>query len=167
MTTTLPVVTFLLQPDERVAHIARPHLFNGVVWLLATVASAAMAATLWPILWPLSVVLLAVYILPFTRTEIAITTHRLLVRQGRFKLTTEEIMPHYLEDWHLDQNVLTTLLHCGSVILTIRKGKEVRQLRIPHVAHPIRFLRALENLRKAHGLLHPAGANPLSVQLPQ
>lgn len=162
MTPPLPVVTFLLQPDERITHSAKPHLFNGWRWLAGALAAAVIAFYI-PYVWPLAVVLLAVYALPFARTEIAVTTHRLLVRQGRFHLETEEIMPHYLEDWHLDQNILTTQVHCGTVRLTIRKGKEVRYLQIPNIAHPIRFLRALEDLRKAHGLLHPAGAKPLSA----
>lgn len=159
---TLPVVTFLLQPDERITHIAKPHLLSGFRWFAAA-AITATAALYVPYLWPLTVILLAFYALPFMRTEIAVTTHRLLVRQGRFHLETEEIMPHYLEDWHLDQTVFTTLMHCGTVRLTIRKGKEVRYLHIPAIAHPIKFLRALEDLRKTHGLLHPAGAKPLSA----
>lgn len=162
MTTPLPVVNFLLQPDERITHTARPHFFSGFGWLAGAGAVAAIALYI-PYIWPAAVLLLAVYALPFARTEIAVTTHRLLVRQGRFHLETEEIMPHYLEDWHLDQNILTTQVHCGTVTLTIRKGKEVRHLRIASLAHPIRFLRALEDLRKAHGLLHPAGAKPLSA----
>ncbi|MCP5405578.1 MAG: hypothetical protein H6922_05110 [Pseudomonadaceae bacterium] len=144
-----PNISRLLGPGETVVYTAKLHPLHGWPWLLAALAVVALAYATNAYLALLALPLLTVYLLPFRIWEAAVTTHRLLLRHGRFRIALDAIDPDHLDHYQLHQNPFTSLLHCGDVILALRLHRTVTYLPLPSIWHPMSFLEALTTLNPA------------------
>lgn len=144
----VPVISRLLAPDEQIIYTARFHPFLGWYWLCLGVGCAVLGAVygLWP-LWGVSAICCWLWGIPFFVNEMAVTNLRLLLRVGKFKLRMEAISATQLETWRVRQTLLTNLLHCGTVVLVVREGRDMRHIVLPWVWHPVTFIEALETLQ--------------------
>lgn len=143
-----PNLSRLFGPGEVVVYTAKLHPLHGWPYGLAALIAGWAAWMLW---WPLALpalLLAIVYFLPFIHWECAVTTNRLLVRHGRFKIALDAIDPDKLDHCQLHQNTFTSLLHCGTVILNLNAGREhvLHKLALPFLWHPMSFLEALTTL---------------------
>ena len=146
-----PTLTRLLGPGEVIVYTAKLHPLHGWPWLLGAIlcALAAWYITVWLALPAL--ILLLVYWLPFYTWEAAVTTHRLLLRHGRFKLALDTIDPPHLNHYQLHQNPILHTLHCGHIILNLEAGREhvLHKIHLPYIWHPMSLLEALTTLNPA------------------
>lgn len=141
-----PNLDRLLVPGEEVIYTARLHPLYGFPWLLGGLALFA-AGWLWSWFWLLAIIPLVIYYLPFYHFELAVTTQRLLLRQGRFGVMTEGTLAEKLEDWHVNQHLFQALLHAGTMTLRIEENRSLRLLTIPWLRNPMSFIEALETLQ--------------------
>lgn len=144
----IPNLRRLLAPDETVIYTAKLHPLHGWPWLLAGLGLIVLSLW-WQVLLGVGLLVLLVYAMPFKTNEIAVTTHRLLVRVGVFKLRMEGITGVQLEEWALEQNLLQTLLHTGKVVVKVKEGRDLRDIVLKKIWHPMTFVEALETLQPA------------------
>jgi uncharacterized membrane protein YdbT with pleckstrin-like domain len=163
-----PHLSRLLGPNEAIIYTGKLHPFHGLSWLLAGVGLAGLAWGCWA-LWPHGLVgfvlsglsllaalaCLGAYLLPFRNTEIAVTTHRLLLRHGRFHIHTDEIDATHIDHYQLHQTPFSALFHYGTFILNLQAGKFIYVLTLREIWHPMTLLEALTTL------------NPLFHQAPK
>ncbi len=142
----VPHLRRLLWPGEEVIYTAKLHWLNGWYWLvgLGMVMGLAVLVNAWFGL--LVAVFGGLYGVVFVTNEIAVTSQRLLLRIGTFRLMVMTVEPTELAEWKLVQNPLTSLLRAGEVTLVLRAGREAERLTLPLLAHPMTFLEALETL---------------------
>ncbi|PIZ30756.1 MAG: hypothetical protein COY40_03905 [Alphaproteobacteria bacterium CG_4_10_14_0_8_um_filter_53_9] len=143
-----PHLTPLLAPEEEIIYTAQLHPLHGIGWLAFAVLFFAMMRLHLVFLLPCAVCV-SIYLIPFKTNEVAVTTHRLLLRMGRFRLAYNDIEPDDLNHWQFYQNPITNVLGGGAIILNLDKGAEVIPLRMPHLRHPLKFIEALGTLNPA------------------
>jgi membrane protein YdbS with pleckstrin-like domain len=80
--------------------------------------------------------------IPIWTTEIAVTNHRLIVKRGWLSRSTDELQLKAIEQVNFQQGFLGRLFDFGSVDV---HGTGVDDLRIPAVAGPLGFLKAIED----------------------
>lgn len=142
-----PNLSRLLGPEERIIHTAKLHPFHGFPWLLAAFACVALAYAVWPWFALAALVPAVIYWLPFHNHEVAVTTHRVLVRHGRFSVHTDAIEPEHLDHYQFHQHTIPGLFHCGNIVLNLQAGRHhMRELPLPHMWHPMTFLEAVTTL---------------------
>lgn len=74
-------------------------------------------------------------------TEIAVTSHRFVIKTGLFRLDTNEIALHNIEGVRVHQNLWGRMLGYGKLRI---EGTGVDAIEIPDIANPIDFRRAIE-----------------------
>jgi uncharacterized membrane protein YdbT with pleckstrin-like domain len=119
----------------------------GSTWLAATAAAAGLVA------------FLAVMI-PIWTTEIGVTNQRLVVKRGLLARRTDEIQLWAVEEANLDQSILGRLFGFGRINV---QGTGDDALRIPAIADPLRFRKALQDAighaTRPAGPASPGGQN--------
>ncbi|MCA3243928.1 MAG: PH domain-containing protein [Alphaproteobacteria bacterium] len=142
----VPHLVRLLAPDEAVIYTAKLHPLHGWPWLLAVLLLAVAGWWLKP-LWLASAALLVLYGLAFQNFEAAVTTRRLLLRQGRFGVSTEGILGEKIAEWQVIQRLVQRPLRAGTVRLVLKEGNTLRPLTLLWLWHPFSFIEALETLQ--------------------
>jgi hypothetical protein len=74
-------------------------------------------------------------------TEIAVTSHRFVIKTGLFRLDTNEIALHNIEGVRVHQNIWGRILGYGKLRI---EGTGVDAIEIPNIARPVDFRRAIE-----------------------
>lgn len=74
-------------------------------------------------------------------TEIAVTSHRFVIKTGLFRLDTNEIALHNIEGVRVHQNLWGRILGYGTLRI---EGTGVDAIEIPSIARPVDFRRAIE-----------------------
>lgn len=159
-----PNLSRLLGPGETIIYTCKLHPFHGFSWLLGCLFLAGLAGYFFSLAelsfyWRIpaiislvgSVVCLFIYSLPFRNTEIAVTTHRLLLRYGRFSIHSDEIDASHIDHYQLHQTPISSLFHYGTFILNLRAGKNIYYLKLVDVWHPLTFIQALTTLNPLFG----------------
>jgi len=154
-----PHLSRLLGPNEAIIYTGKLHPFHGLSWLLSSLGLTASAILLiiaihpspiwWVLIGPMllgAMACLVAYLLPFRNTEIAVTTHRLLLRHGRFSIHTDEIDASHIDHYQLHQTPLSVFFHYGTFILNLQAGKFIYYLTLTEVWHPTTLLEALTTL---------------------
>ena len=77
-------------------------------------------------------------------TEIAVTSHRIVIKTGLFRLDTNEIALHNIEGVRVHQNLWGRMLGYGRLKI---EGTGVDAVEIPEIARPVEFRRAIETGR--------------------
>jgi uncharacterized membrane protein YdbT with pleckstrin-like domain len=141
-----PHLARLLGPAEAFVHVVRLHPLYGWHWVVLAVVLAGLAyiTTAW-LLVP-AVLFFAAYRLPFITNEMAVTTHRLLLRIGGFTLVLKDIVPEHLDHYRFQQNALQNLLGLATIVLVLRKGGSLVELPLPPIRRPLEFVEALGTL---------------------
>jgi hypothetical protein len=142
----VPHLVRLLAPDEVIIYTAKLHPLHGWPWLLAALLVAVAGWWLKP-LWLVSLVLVGIYGLALQNFECAVTTRRLLLRQGRFGVSTEGILGEKIAEWHVTQRLVQQPLRAGMVLLMLKEGNALRPLTLLWLWHPFSFIEALETLQ--------------------
>lgn len=143
-----PNLMRLLAPGESLLYTARLHPLYG--WWFGVLAALCLGLSyIWP--WTLlgTVVFSVLYLVPFYKNEIAVTTHRLLLRVGRFQLVTEDFTSEQILNWHIHQTIVDNILNAGTVLIDVREGTTVRRVVLARVRSPLTFVQALETLNPA------------------
>ena len=111
-----------------------------VIWLIFYAA----AWTKWILLSGciIGFVLLLRSMIPIWTTEIAVTNHRLIVKRGWLSRSTDEFQLKAIEQVNFEQGFLGRLFDFGRVDV---HGTGLENLRIPPVAGPLGFLKAIED----------------------
>ena len=143
---SVPHLERLLAPNEEIIYTAKLHPLHGWPWLLAAVLFGG-AGWWWQPLWLSAIVLLFIYSLALRNFAGAVTTHRLLLRYGRFGVQTEGILGEKLAEWRVAQSLLQRLLHAGTVQLVVKESNTLRPLTLLWLWHPLTFIEALETLQ--------------------
>lgn len=142
----VPHLARLLAPDEVMLYTAKLHPLHGWPWLLSAVGLGLFGWWFKP-LWLVAAGLLAIYSFALRNFECAVTTRRLLLRQGRFGVSTEGILGDKVAEWHVDQLLLQRPLRAGTVRLILKEGNVLRPLTLQWLWHPFTFIEALETLQ--------------------
>lgn len=142
----MPNLERLLAPGEEIIYTVRLHPLHGFKWAFSALVFLTLAYW-WIWFLPLGLILTFIYFMPFRTNEIAVTTQRLLIRKGRFRLRLEGVMAKSVEDWRLIQSVAESLLHCGDVEVTVIENRDLRRIWLPTLWHPMTFIEALETLQ--------------------
>lgn len=142
----VPTLERLLAPGEVILYTAKLHPLYGAPLALLALA-CALAAWWQPVAALGSLFFLTLYLVPLRKNEIAVTSKRLLLRIGRFKLLTETVSGDQLINWRVAQSAVDNLLHVGTVQLTFSELGQTRQLVLTHLWHPVSFIEALETLQ--------------------
>lgn len=142
----VPHLARLLAPDEVIIYTAKLHPCYGWPWSLSAVALSLVGWWFKP-LWLVALVLLLVYSMALRNFEGAVTTRRLLIRQGRFGVSTEGILGEKIAEWSVTQTPLQQLLRAGNVQLVLKEGNVLRNLTFNWLWHPFSFIEALETLQ--------------------
>lgn len=149
----VPNLERLLLPDEGIIYTAKLHPFYGWPFLLAAIVLAVLGWWVKP-LWFLALIAAWVYHLPFQNFEMAVTTQRILVRQGRFKIGLAAYHGNQLKEWVVHQTLLQSVLHMGSVLLKLtdmaspEKNRTTMVLELNGIWHPLTLIEALETLQR-------------------
>lgn len=83
-------------------------------------------------------------------TEIAVTTHRFVIKTGLFSLDTNEIALQNIEGVRVTQNLWGRILNYGHLRI---EGTGIDAVELPSIADPVAFRAAIET---AKGRLAPA-----------
>jgi len=81
-------------------------------------------------------------------TEIGVTNQRLIVKRGFPSRHTHEMELRAIEEIELDQSALGRLLEYGRIDV---EGTGDDNIKVPAIAHPLRFLRIVETAMAAIG----------------
>lgn len=81
-------------------------------------------------------------------TEIAITTNRLVLKEGIIARHVDEMNIDRIESVHVIQSVLGRMLDFGTVMV---RGMGIGEILLPPIAHPIMLRNAIEKAREVHG----------------
>lgn len=142
----VPNLRRLLAPGEALVYTAKIHPMFG--WPFGLVALGFLLLSYW---WPVAllgtVIFSILHLEPLRRNEIAVTSERLLLRVGHFRLLTEAFDGKQLQGWHLHQSILDNALHTGTMVVTARVGEESRDIILRWLWHPLTFVEALETLQ--------------------
>lgn len=142
----VPQLERLLAPGESIIYTAKLHPLYG--WWFGLIALVCLGLSyIWP--WTLAgtLVFATLYLAPFLKNEIAVTTHRLLLRVGRFNLATEDFTGEQLTNWRINQSAVDNALHTGNVVIDVTVAGEDRRIVLTHLWHPVTFIQALETLQ--------------------
>ncbi len=142
----MPHLRRLLVPEEEAIYTMKLHPLHGWPWLVGAVL-VAIVGWWWKPLWVLATGLFVLYTLALQNFEGVVTTHRLLLRYGRFGVSTEGILGEKLASWQVEQTLLQRVLHAGSLRLIVKEGGTLRPLVIRWLWHPFTFIEALETLQ--------------------
>lgn len=142
----VPHLERLLAPTEELIYTAKLHPLHGWPWLLGALVLACLGWW-WKPLWLGAGVLFIIYTLALRNFEGAITTHRLLLRHGRFGVQTEGVLGEKIAEWQVSQTLLQRPLRAGTVQLVLKEGNALRPLKLSWLWHPFTFIEALETLQ--------------------
>lgn len=78
-------------------------------------------------------------------TEIAITTHRLVLKEGVIARNVDEMNIDRIESVHVIQSVLGRMLDYGTVMV---RGMGVGEILLPPLAEPVTFRNAIDRARE-------------------
>jgi len=122
------------------AWVALALLIVFVTWIVFYAAAWAewilLSASIIGLLWLLR------SMIPIWTTEIGVTNNRLIVKRGWLSRSTDELQLKAIEQVNFQQGFLGRLFDFGSVDV---HGTGVDDLRIPAVAGPLGFLKAIED----------------------
>ena len=144
-----------LGPDETFIYKARFHwLYYALAWVALIVTLGAAAGIIyfsfirndwaWTILLVGCVAALLILLrrmIPLWTTEIGVTNHRLIVKRGWLYRSTDELQLKAIEQVNLEQGFLGRVFDFGRVDI---HGTGVDDLKVPAVAAPLDFLKAVE-----------------------
>ena len=148
-----PNLERLLVPNEEIIYTAKLHPLYGWSILLAALVLAILGWWMKP-LWFVALIAAWVYHLPFQNFEMAVTTQRILIRQGRFKIGMAAYQGADLREWVVHQTLLQSVLHMGSVLLKLtdpaspEKNRTTHVLELNGIWHPLTLIEALETLQR-------------------
>jgi uncharacterized membrane protein YdbT with pleckstrin-like domain len=77
-------------------------------------------------------------------TEIAVTTHRFVMKTGWFSLSTQEMALHNIEGVKVEQSFWGRMLNYGTLRI---EGTGVDAVQLPTIADPIALRRAIETAK--------------------
>ncbi|HEX2859955.1 MAG TPA: hypothetical protein VHP58_07170 [Alphaproteobacteria bacterium] len=164
-TRNVPNIRRILAEGEEITYIGHRHPLYGWEWALAAFACGAAVMVHWYFVVP-AVLCFAIYLLPFYLFEAAVTTHRFIVRKGRFHVATEEILPIHLDHWDIGQNILLHMLGGGHVTLFLRYGMASRTTHLKWMCHPLDLVGAIEKLSPDMAPKETKGEPPKPSKLP-
>lgn len=78
-------------------------------------------------------------------TEIAVTTHRLVLKEGVIARNVDEMNIDRIESVHVIQSVLGRMLDYGTVMV---RGMGVGEILLPPLARPVNFRNAIDKARE-------------------
>lgn len=81
-------------------------------------------------------------------TEIAVTSHRFVIKTGLFSLQTNEIALPNIEGVRVEQTFWGRILGFGHLRI---EGTGVDAIEIPNIANPVEFRRAIETAKFSDG----------------
>jgi len=84
-------------------------------------------------------------------TEIAVTTHRFVMKEGWISLSTQEMALHNIEGVKVVQSFWGRMLNYGTLRI---EGTGVDAVQLPTIADPIAFRRAIETAKDEGGNGH-------------
>jgi uncharacterized membrane protein YdbT with pleckstrin-like domain len=142
----VPHLARLLTPTEEIIYTAKLHPLHGWPWLIGVLLLACVGWW-WKPLWLGAAVVFVLYAQALRNFEGAITTHRLLLRYGRFGVQTEGILADEITAWRVSQTLLQRPLRAGTVQLRLKEGNVLRPLTLSWLWHPFTFIEALETLQ--------------------
>lgn len=143
----VPDLMQLLAPDEQLIYAPHLHWLNGWGYLAGAWVSGMVALYLgWYWLLLVGAGLVFAYSVPFRTNQIAITSHRLLLRVGRWRLRLNDISPGHINHYQFSQTPFTNIVGSGELILHLNKGKDLVPVTLPYVQKPMVFLEALGTL---------------------
>lgn len=155
----------LITNEEKVLYVGSLHPMYGIKWMIFSVACFALATAITGLVWmdgrdllrpypliPLALLLITgfacwvTYSMPFWRSFFVITDDRAIIGFGQFTIKEEQILPHQMEDWEIQENYFETLLGYGHVTLRMLEGRQIRTLHIPYLRQPHLFTRFLDEI---------------------
>lgn len=86
-------------------------------------------------------------------TEIGVTTHRFVQKEGLFKLNTYEVALHNIEGVRVSQSFWGRILGYGHLRI---EGTGVDHVDLPTIADPIGFRAAIESAKSGSNINKPA-----------
>lgn len=95
----------------------------------------------------LGIILFAHMMIVRTTTEIAVTSNRLVLKEGVIARHVDEIAIDRIESVHVIQSVIGRLLDYGTVMV---RGMGVGEILLPPVARPIILRNAIEKAKQMH-----------------
>lgn len=142
----VPTLERLLVPGEAIIYTGKLHPFYG--WPFALLALLCGTGAYW-LPWLMLGVLAfgTLYLVPLRKNEIAVTSQRLLLRTGRFKLVTETLTGEQLLNWRIAQSAVDNIFHTGTVMLSVKDPDGTRPVVLTQLWHPVSFIEALETLQ--------------------
>ncbi|MSQ19276.1 MAG: PH domain-containing protein [Betaproteobacteria bacterium] len=117
----------VLIPGERVLHRARISLWPFAMHILIGVVLAVVVVGLLVLAW--------VYV-KVKATEVAITTKRIIVKEGLISRSTVEINLGKVESVRVDQTILGRMLNYGTLVIA---GTGMAAAPIQGIANPLAF----------------------------
>lgn len=144
--TRAPSLQRLLTPNETLLYTVRFHYLRGW-WMLMLALGCFAASYQWPLALAPFMVLLGLWYMPLHTNEVAVTDDRLMLRTGWLHLKLEVIEDQNIIRWEMTQNVLGSLLNCGTVRIRVREAASTREIVLGWVSHPVVFLEALQALQ--------------------
>lgn len=79
-------------------------------------------------------------------TEIAVTTQRLVLKEGIVARAVDEMSINRIESVHVMQSVLGRMLDYGTVMV---RGMGIGEIILPPLAHPVEFRNALDKAKQS------------------
>lgn len=95
----------------------------------------------------LGIALFAHMLMVRATTEIAVTSHRLVLKEGIVSRNVDEMSVDRIESVHVIQSILGRIFNFGTVMV---RGMGVGEIVLPPLADPISFRNALEKARQLH-----------------
>jgi uncharacterized membrane protein YdbT with pleckstrin-like domain len=129
-----------LVKDEQIVHTGRISLWS--LWhliLLGIVLLPAFGAGL---------IFLAIAYVRYKSTELAVTTKRIIVKQGFIRRSTIEINLNKAESIRVDQGLLGRLLNFGTLIIS---GTGTSHAPLTGIADPLAFRKAFIEAQERRG----------------
>jgi membrane protein YdbS with pleckstrin-like domain len=98
-------------------------------WVVVSICLAGLAGVL-------------ILMIPIWTTEIAVTSHRLVVKHGWLTRSTTELQLKSIEQVNFHQGLLGRIFDFGKIVV---HGTGVDDLRLPNIGSPTDLVKAIEN----------------------
>jgi hypothetical protein len=95
----------------------------------------------------LGILLFAHMMMVRATTEVAVTTQRLVLKEGILSRNVDEMSVDRIESVHVIQSIIGRRLNFGTVMV---RGMGIGEIVLPPLANPIAFRNALEKARQMH-----------------
>ncbi|MBU6236088.1 MAG: PH domain-containing protein [Alphaproteobacteria bacterium] len=102
----------------------------------------------------LGIILFAHMMMVRATTEVAVTSSRLVLKEGIVSRNVDEMSVDRIESVHVIQSILGRIFNFGTVMV---RGMGIGEIVLPPLANPVAFRNALEKARQAHDKLARKG----------